>query len=848
MFQQEKQCRARTTSEACQGSKLPFSREETTTLNKTRILSIAGVAIATFISATLTSATPSGWQGSPAQWVQRQRTQTPEDRYAMAGGCYAIRTTDGRYISRSGGGYSAGSTALADAEPFHFQATDLGKYLLFDSGSNFLAASEGAVGTAAYAATGSLPGQLAAAASMDKTDAAAKTAAGSEANSLTGRGSAVVAATTASELAEFEIGATNSFDIALPATGQHLNTDGSGNLVLGSNPSAFSFELTQGCASFPEIEVNVDGPVMGSPNEFQETRGLFDGHGHMMAFEFIGGRVRCGRPWHPYGVSFALVDCPDHQPGGQGAVLEQVLSGVGPHTTDGWPTFNGWPKNYSLTHEQLYYKWMERAWRSGLRMYTNLLVDNGQLCKAYPLKRNSCNEMDGVRLQAQRIRELERYIDAQWGGPGRGWFRIVTDPFMARRVINEGRLAVILGIEVSVPLDCGITLDIVNCDQAKIDKGLDEVYALGVRQMELVNKFDNALSGVTGDSGSTGIVVNQGNLGETGRYWQLETCPANTGEAHDKQQTNFADDSGAPDQFAGRDSIFGGVLAVTGRSGAAPVYPEGPHCNVRGLSDLGRYMIQGLARRGMIFDPDHMSAKARTSAMDLIQSMGYSGVMSSHSWSDDTIYPRIYKSGGMVTPHPGNSTSFVEKWRKSKAWADPRFYFGIGYGADTNGFSTQGAPRGASAPAAVTYPFTGFGGATIYQQKSGSRTYNINTDGVAHYGLYPDWLQDVRNLVDQAFPGQGDVFYEDMLRGPEAYLQMWERAIGVKPDSCRTDVADLTDGQINGLQAGMMSREVLELLGQPSSRLGSDFTYCATGGRTATLTFTPAGQLASWTT
>ena len=69
-------------------------------------------------------------------------------------------------------------------------------------------------------------------------------------------------------------------------------------------------------------------------------------------------------------------------------------------------------------------------------MFTNLLVDNNQLCKIYPFKRNSCNEMDGVRLQAQRIRELERYIDAQNGGPGEGWFRIVTDPFEARRVIN----------------------------------------------------------------------------------------------------------------------------------------------------------------------------------------------------------------------------------------------------------------------------------------------------------------------------------------------------------------------------------------------------------------------------
>ena len=84
------------------------------------------------------------------------------------------------------------------------------------------------------------------------------------------------------------------------------------------------------------------------------------------------------------------------------------------------------------------------------------LVDNTALCQLFPAKKNSCNEMDGVRLQAQRLHELERYVDAQSGGPGRGWFRIVTDPFEARRAINAGKLAVVMGIEVSKLFNCGV--------------------------------------------------------------------------------------------------------------------------------------------------------------------------------------------------------------------------------------------------------------------------------------------------------------------------------------------------------------------------------------------------------
>ncbi len=47
---------------------------------------------------------------------------------------------------------------------------------------------------------------------------------------------------------------------------------------------------------------------------------------HMMAFEFLGGRAHCAKPWDRFGVTVALVDCPDHEPGGAGAALENVLS------------------------------------------------------------------------------------------------------------------------------------------------------------------------------------------------------------------------------------------------------------------------------------------------------------------------------------------------------------------------------------------------------------------------------------------------------------------------------------------------------------------------------------------
>ena len=734
----------------------------------------------------------SGWASADRTWLPQARSEHPEDRYAMAGGCYAIKAGDAGYVVRSGKSFAARATERSQAEPFHFQATDLGRYLLYGAAGDFVSATEGTAAEAVYGVTRSTPGQIAGGLAMEQTDRLADDFADSPVNRATGRGAAVVQAREATELADWKIdeAGPDAFSVTLPETGQALGVDANGHLVLGPPDAGakFAFELTQGCAEWPEIEVNVDGPVIGGQTDFQEVRGYLDAHLHGMAFEFLGGRARCGRPWHRFGVTHALVDCPDHEPGGYGGILENVVSHADPpvagHSHDGWPTFAGWPRHDSLTHEQVYYKWLERAWRGGLRMMVNLLVDNNELCKIYPYKRNSCNEMDGVRLQARRIHELQDYIDAQSGGPGEGWFRIVTDPFEARRVMNEGRLAVVLGIEVSVPLDCGITLDVPRCDSNAIRTGLDEVYDLGVRQMELANKFDNAFTGVAGDSGTTGLVVNQGNLADTGRYWQMETCTATDGEAHDKTQMNFHDDSPAPDELTGRDALAGRIFAEFGRSGAAPVYPQGPHCNVRGLTDLGKEMIRGMAERGMIFDPDHMSARAQTQALDYVQSLDYSGIVSSHSWSNVTIYPRVYELGGIVTPYAGDSTGFVHDWMQRRGWADDRYYFGLGYGSDVNGFGAQGGPRGADAPNPVTYPFQGFGGVTVGQQHSGTRIYDINVDGVAHYGLYPDWIEDLRRQA-------GDAIVDDLARGPEAYLQMWERAIGIAPDACRADVADL---------------------------------------------------------
>ena len=53
--------------------------------------------------------------------------------------------------------------------------------------------------------------------------------------------------------------------------------------------------------------------------------------------------------------------------------------------------------------------------------------------------------------------------------------------------------------------------------------------------------------------------------------------------------------------------------------------------------------------------------------------------------------------------------------------------------------------------------------------RTGLRTWDLNTDGVANYGLVADWIADMRAYGRQAL-------VDDMARGAEAYLEMWRRA------------------------------------------------------------------------
>ncbi|HYG96082.1 MAG TPA: hypothetical protein VD741_03145, partial [Solirubrobacterales bacterium] len=128
------------------------------------------------------------------------------------------------------------------------------------------------------------------------------------------------------------------------------------------------------------------------------------------------------------------------------------------------------------------------------------------------------------------------------------------------------------------------------------------------------------------------------------------------------------------------------------------------------------------------------------------------------------------------------------------------------------------------------------GRVTFDRQVSGQRVYDVNVDGVAHYGLYPDWMEQLRLLA-------GEPIADDLMSGAEAYLQTWERAIGVPgptgapvpigaPEStCLATPRRLSRSGAGPLKLGLTPEQTLLAAGQPLQRVNRSFRWCSTRAR-----------------
>lgn len=560
----------------------------------------------------------------------------------------------------------------------------------------------------------------------------------------------------------------------------------------------------------------------------------------------------------------------DHGPTGDTLGDNTIGTRDGSLANIGAPAFNGWPQWSTTTHQQAYYKWLERAWRGGLRLMVQMAVTNTALCltnKRYAGV-DCNNSMAFVDQQIQAAYDLERFIDQAQGGDG--WFKIVLTPSEARQVIAQGKLAVVLGIEVDNLFNCTFPRDkcsflgvfeatVDECDFGEfgddtettackepgnltkssaqyVRDEVDRYYDMGIRHMFPIHNFDNSFGGAA----TWQSVIEVGNRAVEGHWYKTRDC------------------SGDGFEVTMGDVTQSLILALGfGDFGLAPVRLEDGSCNEFGLFPLGEVLIEEMMEKGMVIDVDHMSTRALDDTIELasnfrdtpypltathvlffnrhdeerrhermrtesqLQALKDLGSMVAVMLKDDALDTGDrglrttidYGPSGVTDDCRHSSMTFAQAYRYAVDKMDGR----VGMGSDFNGVAGHFGPRygpracgGLENPLLfpgpndeidnerggqvmnhdrLQYPFVipGFGSFT--EQVSGQKIFDYNVDGMAHVGLLPDFVADLRGIG--LTPGE----LEPLMRSAEEYIKMWERARGeVSP----ADPCDATPGPTQG--------------------------------------------------
>ncbi len=376
--------------------------------------------------------------------------------------------------------------------------------------------------------------------------------------------------------------------------------------------------------------------------------GIADLHAHLMAHLAFGGRAFWGQPFDPdhpgpEGIQYALNSCkPIH--GG----LINVNPEFGHPAGGGWPEFIIWPRFTTLVHQQAYLDWLYRAYQGGLRLITCLAVNNELLAtKTNPSMPH--DDKSAIQVQVAAMKEMAAFVNAQSGGPGKGWLQIVYSPEEARQVISHNQLAVILGVEVDSLGNWRRVEDLeklcrgdLNLAREVIGQELDWLHGLGVRQITPIHLINNAFGG-------TAIYLRfleTVNLFVTGERWSVEDA-WKTGVRYrlDHDGADLVDDAERTVAVSGRHlramhrrTLLDHIPGVRDLFEAVEApRVRGGHANTRGLNQYGRILLEEMMKRGMIIDVDHMSEKTTDAALTLAEENSYP-VICSHTWFRDLLF------------------------------------------------------------------------------------------------------------------------------------------------------------------------------------------------------------------
>lgn len=475
---------------------------------------------------------------------------------------------------------------------------------------------------------------------------------------------------------------------------------------------------------------------------------------------------------------------------------------IGDHQHEGietHPDFLYWPSQTSKVHQQMWWEWIKRAKEEGnLRVMVALTVNSELLAKIL----NGDEPRDDKNSADLQLDELKTFI-----GRHSDFMEIAYTAADLRRIVGENKLAVVLGMEVD---NIGnFNKPGMEVNEATVRSEIQRLYAKGVRYVFPIHLVDNRFGGTAVYED----LFNFSNKYSTGSFYSVNTSDQVRFKLGDMSQVGvslsasrsvgallealspipyqpaFQPDPSKPKFCVNPTPLHGSLgcwetfMVAKGILQPGPTYNYNTspiwkgHVNSRGLTAIGEFAIREMMKLGMLIDIDHMSDLSQGDTLKLAEQFGYpvnighNGIRktsgSERHASLESI-KRVAKLGGLFgvgtadsDEHIADAQTFINSFEAvwsamSTDGGSPR----VAIGTDVNGM--ERLPRASTGLNSASF-YNGFS-----RSKTGDRTWDYTTEGVAHYGLMADFMKDVRE--------RNPAVHNRLMDSAEYFARMWEKA------------------------------------------------------------------------
>lgn len=475
--------------------------------------------------------------------------------------------------------------------------------------------------------------------------------------------------------------------------------------------------------------------------------------------------------------------------------------------SQGVQDFPTWPQWNDLLNQKMYYKWIQRSQMGGQRVLVALAV-NSQLLGDMTRGPGDLPD-DDLNSGNLQIKEAMSFISRH-----SDFLALATQSSDILTNTQNGKLSVVLGVELDniggiTEKQCPMSMSSSSAGYqtclTNFESAINALMALNVRYFFPVHLVDNPLGGTAAYTS----LFDLANEYEEGQAYSL-SCS----QPSDQISFLYAPPLSTWDQVEA-----GSKLGTNVPGNPSPVACAQPqqgsvgNVNTQGLTTLGKAVFVYLMGQHALIDIDHMSQLSVADALKLAQSSsplpyayplfsGHNGIRQPSPALPDTpagatsernFQPATYTTLGKIHGMAGIGSSDITALDWFTMYNQVMSAMGPGaagaFGTDTDGMALSSKQNPGSH---VSYPFQDAqlpASVSLGVSTEGNQKWNYNSTGVAHYGMLPDFLEDVDSINGAAVNGAevngsvmtGAQVVANMNLGAQYFYETWRMIEGSAP-------------------------------------------------------------------